>query len=218
MTPAPPLVVMQLGQAVFTSARTARSNGYQLVARSRGLDPRDAAALVRWGPSHDSLAASATRSMNFFPLPSGAHGLSLTVADGDEHSRRGGRRCYTHCLVCPAEDLESVSGNPWVIWEAADREGAFLGRDFWSDSLPPLPLTVSADPARVPREVPPELLRALATGRCGVVGVEDPEALVADVLAALAPCQRPACSFTTGLRHSPQRPFRLMCLEEDPHI
>lgn len=60
-------------QAVFTSAETTRTAGYQLVARSPGILEDDGHALSAWGPSHESLLKSERQasSINFFLLPSG---------------------------------------------------------------------------------------------------------------------------------------------------
>ena len=46
---------MLIEQAVFTSARTDRAEGYQLVARSPGVVEEDAREISVWCPSHDSL-------------------------------------------------------------------------------------------------------------------------------------------------------------------
>jgi hypothetical protein len=219
-TIAPTLAVARLGQAVFTSARTVRSNGYQLVGHSQDVDQRDCTELIRWGPSHDSLAAGASRSVNYFPLPSGAYCLSQTVAHGAEHSRRGGVRCYTHCLVCGTEDLEIVAYDPWLLFAAAERAGLFACWERVPQRLPTveLPLSTAVPQATCDAEVADDVQEALQHDRLAIWGVQDAEALVAGVLAAMSPAARRTCSFTTGLRHSPQRPFRLMCVEQDSRI
>ena len=42
-------------QAVFTSAETDQSAGYQLVATSKGISDVNARELAVWGPSHDAM-------------------------------------------------------------------------------------------------------------------------------------------------------------------
>ena len=59
-------------QAIFTSAETGRSAGYQLVARSPGVAEADARELAVWCPSHDSLLElGEPLSVNFHPLQIG---------------------------------------------------------------------------------------------------------------------------------------------------
>ena len=57
-------------QAVFTSAETDRSAGYQIVAASPGLGEADLRELAAWGPSHGSLVDPSPDgvSFNFHPL------------------------------------------------------------------------------------------------------------------------------------------------------
>ncbi|MGB6043258.1 MAG: hypothetical protein WBF93_08900 [Pirellulales bacterium] len=217
-TASPTLPVVRLDQAVFTSARTRRSDGYQLVARSQGMSAEDQAALARWGPSHDSLIEDAERSINFFPLPSGAFCLSLTTAGGAEHSGRRGARHYTHCLVCSAADLAVVDNNPWALFAAAFRDDLFAVGDSVPESLPPVEIPIDAELTWPVCEIPASVPGAMPSNNCVIVGAVDREAVVAGVVAALPRDQRLTCSFATALRHSPRRPFRLMCLGEDPKL
>ena len=43
-------------QAIFTSARTARAHGYQVVASSPGMSESDRRRSTAWGPSEGALA------------------------------------------------------------------------------------------------------------------------------------------------------------------
>src|SRR5690554_4688658 len=98
---------MLIEQAVFTSARTDRAEGYQLVARSPGVVEEDAREISVWCPSHDSLfedGADAV-SVNFFHLPSGAYCISKSEPAGAEYSGRRGAQVYTQCLVVSPEVL-----------------------------------------------------------------------------------------------------------------
>ena len=148
-TAAPPAAVLNLDQAVFTSAKTRRSDGYQLAARTAGMSAADCTALARWSPSHDSLVEGAQRSVNFFPLPSGAFCLSLTTADGAEHSGRRGARHYTHCLIGSAADLATVDNDPWALFAAALRDDLFAVDETLPERLPQVQLTIEEERADV---------------------------------------------------------------------
>ena len=71
---------MLIEQAIFTSAQSDHAVGYHLVARSPGVEEKDARELTIWGPSHESLETCDTTavSVNFFRLPSGAFCVSKT--------------------------------------------------------------------------------------------------------------------------------------------
>lgn len=107
-------------QAIFTSAKTDRSAGYQILAASPGLAESDRRELAAWGPSHDSLLDTGpdALSVNFFPLPSGSFCVSRTTPAGWEYSGRGGYRIYTHCLIA----------SPEVLWQFANHPLALLAR------------------------------------------------------------------------------------------
>src|SRR5687768_1022640 len=112
---------MLVEQAIFTSARTARSAGYHLVAASSGISEVDARELAAWGPSHDSLleTGSAAVSVNFHRLPSGAYCISQSTPEGPEFSGRGGVRVYTQALVMAPEALARFANNPFAVLRAA---------------------------------------------------------------------------------------------------
>jgi len=114
-----------LEQAIFTSARTRRSDGYQLVAHSPGIVEEDTRALSKWGPSHDSLRDPDlhAESVNFHQLPSGAYAVSKTTAAGGEHSERAGPQVYTQYLVAPRDSFSRFSNNPFALLTAACAQG-----------------------------------------------------------------------------------------------
>lgn len=220
---------MLIEQAIFTSARTDRAAGYQLVARSDGILERDAQDLAIWGPSHDSLwdtGADAT-STNFHRLPSGAYCVSRTSIAGVEYSGRGGRQVYTQCLIVPPEVLARFAFQPFGLLRAALGQGSLQVHPDPPQRLEPLKIMgrrSTVDLALV-TEVYPELghrwlatlLEALA--QCPAVGlVAGPRGC--RVVAALVEClpldARAEFSFSTGLKFSPRRPYRLICLPADP--
>jgi hypothetical protein len=220
---------VHIEQAVFTSALTDRSGGYQLIARSGGINDAEARELSVWGPSHDSLLDSGPTgsSVNFFPLAGGAWCISKTCTAGQEYSGRGGFRIYTQCLIATAETLDRFAFNPFALLRAALASGVLQVFEQTPQVLPTVRL-VGRSPA-----VDPVLLeqvtKELGSGRmsrlvkCALD--HDPLGLVCppkaeNVFAALINClpleERRRLSFATGLRYSPQRPFRLIAVQADP--
>src|SRR6516225_2783648 len=112
-------------QAIFTSAKTDRSRGYQLVSASPGIGSDEARELAAWGPSHGSLCDAGPNgsSVNFHPLPSGRWCVGQTVASGEEYSGRGGVRVYTRSFVVDMETLRRFANNPFTVLRALRSRG-----------------------------------------------------------------------------------------------
>lgn len=210
-------------QAIFTSARTEHGDGYQLAACSEGISDADARQLALWGPSHDALldASPLGRSVNYFVLPSGARCISRTINAGTEYSNRGGSRIYTHFLVMPDEVFGRYGNNPFSIVRAAMAGGALDVPEELPRKLAPLRLPGGAavfDRPLVERLVggwgadrfAGILATAIIAPSLGWSACNETEQTVAGVLACLPPACRKEISLTTGLRHSPRRPFRWM--------
>lgn len=221
---------MAIEQAIYTSSRTGRYEGYQLVSRSAGLEECDARELAAWGPSHDSLLEgdASGRSANFFPLPSGAYCISKTAAAGHEYSGRGGLRVYTHCLIAPPEDLERFGNNPFALLRAAEAHGRLEVLDDPPPELASFNLAGRAAMvdrsllARLSIDLGAQWLATLvqAVLTQPLVGLilqpEQRRACFEGVINCMPPAMRPQLSFTTGLKFSPRRACRLMCLPPDP--
>jgi hypothetical protein len=213
---------MPIEQAIFTSAVTRRGSGYHLASRSAGLIDADARELTAWGPSHDSLVRTdtAARSVNFFSLTRGAYCVSRTVCAGVEYSERGGWRVLTHCLVIESMDLARFANNPFAVVRAAIAAGELDVPEVmpqWMESL-----TLSGRARKVEhtllyrvasRVAVEELVRLISAAfehRQLLVSTNvDAELLIAGVVNTLPPDRRPEFSFSTGLRFSTQRPFRV---------
>jgi hypothetical protein len=213
---------MPIEQAIFTSAVTRRGSGYHLVSHSAGLTDADARELTAWGPSHDSLVQTdrSARSVNFFPLVSGAYCVSRTVCAGEEYSERGGWRVFTHCLVIEPADLARFANNPFAVVRAALAVGELDVPEVlpqWLESL-----TLSGRASKVEhtllyrvasRVAVDELVRLITAAfehrQLLVSTAIDAELLIAGVVNTLPPDRRPEFSFSTGLRFSTQRPFRV---------
>ena len=215
-------------QAIFTSAKTDRSAGYQVVATSPGVSAADRRELTVFGPSHDSLIESGPEavSLNFYPLPSGAFCISRTMAAGWEYSGRGGHRVYTHCLVVPAEVLRRFANNPFAVLWAASATGAMEVLPEISPCLGQLDLrgrTPTVDQSLLTRLVQrvgaaklAQLVQsALASPCLAVDGPVPAEELIAGLINCLPMECRTAMSFSTGLKYSSRRRFRIVALPRD---
>jgi len=215
-------------QAIFTSVQNDRRDGYQLAARSANIDSADMRELAHWGPSHDSLLETGADalSVNFHPLPSGAFCVSKTTPAGEEYSGRG-EKIYTQCLVVPAEVLLRFGNNPFSLLTAAFAQGSLRVHDRVPESLEPFRLGGKA--TAVDQALLGQLLTepgvtwlgavveaALSSTSLALVAGRLRPRLVAGLINCLPIECRTAFSFTTGLKHSPRRPFRLFCLANDP--
>jgi hypothetical protein len=222
--------MVQIEQAVFTSAQTDCGVGYQLVAASPGIAEADRRQLTIWGPSHDSLLKTGKDavSFNFFPLPSGAFCVSRTTPIGWEYSGRGGSRIYTHCLVVTVELLSQFANHPLALAREAVAAGAFDVPAKVPAALEPLEFTATlpadyeASLAELSQQVEArqmtELVQSVATAACTAAasGFASPEQLIARLFDCLPLENRTAVSFSTGLRYPSRRPFRILPLPTDP--
>jgi hypothetical protein len=222
--------MVRIKQAVFTSARTDRGAGYQLVATSPDISRADQRELAVWGPSHDSLLETGADavSLNFFPLTSGDFCISHTRPVGWEYSGRGGARVYTQCLVVPPEILRQFANHPLSLVRAAAAGGIWDTRDEVPSALESFDLEGSAPAidqaslAQLVRQVGSWQMALLvqsaleAAGTIAVAGPASAEQLIAGLLDCLPIDCRTAISFSTGLRHSSRRPFHILALPGDP--
>ncbi len=218
----------RIEQAVFTSAETDRSAGYQVVAHSPGAVESDLRELAVWGPSHDSLLdfGPNSASLNFHPLPSGAYCVSRTTAAGWEYSGRGGHRVYTQCLIVPPDVLRRFANNPFSLIRAATAGGVIEVYDRVPSRLEPLQLAGRASAvdqdllARLAAKVGPhklaKLVQAALDSTCLALACgEAAEDLIAGLLACLPVECRLEMPFSTALKFSSRRPFRVVALSDD---
>lgn len=222
---------MVIDQAIFTSAQTARSDGYHLVATSRGIVSEDRRALRVWGPSHDSLLTGSgeASSINFFPLPSGSYCVGKTVAAGPEYSGRGGDRIYTNYLVVPPEALARFGNNPFAVLYAAVAGGYLVVARQVPSRLGQIRLIGGA--GQVDGDALSHASGAAAALNCGRVVNEvlagrnvavladlGPRAILTATINCLPPSWRTGVSFATGLKHSTRRPFSVIAVENDESL
>jgi len=222
---------MRLEQAIFTSVKSIRLDGYQLAAASPGVTDAIAQELTVWGPAHDSLwdTRRDARSVNFHPLASGGWCLSCTTLAGAEYSGRGGGRVYTQHFLLPPEVLDRFAHDPFLILRALAAAGRLVVHDEVPEKLPRIPLlgrSEQPDPTldsqvldEVGAKVFDGLVEAVANSpSVAVVTSGHVERLFEAILHAFPPKDRPSISFTTGLKDSPRRPFKLFVLPNDPTV
>jgi hypothetical protein len=217
---------MQVEQAIFTSAQTSQARGYHLVARSSGIDDEMAQQLALWAPSESSLIDRNldAESLNFFPVGEQWAAVSRTIYAGAEYSDRGQFRIETNILVVGHDELAGYACDPLAIVRVAMASGYLRLRAGMTTKLSPVSLpdalgTVPTEPDEM-QQAPPlvrEIADRFADERLVVVGSPDPAALLQQVLRCLAPEDRLTLSFSTGLKPSTHRPFRLQFLPEVNH-
>ncbi len=215
-------------QAIFTSAETEQASGYQVIAASQGLTEAELCEIAAWGPSHGALLSedAGAASLNFHPLRSGRFCASRTLYAGPEYSRRGGLRVYTQCLIVPPTVLARFANNPFALLRAALANGTLRVYDEIPRRLDPCTLSgraAAVDTAPVARlcsSLGPEWLAtllqaALDSATMAVRGGPPAETLFAGILNCLPPSCRTQFSFSTGLKFSSRRPFRMVALGPD---
>ncbi|MBW3596696.1 MAG: hypothetical protein KY475_05410 [Planctomycetes bacterium] len=217
-----------IDQAIFTSVRGREMDGYQVAVASSGVSAEEAKELAMWGPAHDSLLhpRPGARSINFHPLESGRFCISLTTALGAEYSGRGGCQVYTHSLLVDSQQLRQFACDPFRLIDAAMAGGRVPAPAEVPKSLAPFSLIGGAAAVnatlltRLLRQVEPLALGRLLSATLGeqpmAVVSRTPSRLLFAGLLNLLPVEcRSEVSFTTGLRHSPRRPYQLVSLPED---
>ena len=220
---------MRIEQAIFTSVRTDRLDGYQLAARSRGIDDDVARELTAWGPAHGSLLNDETdaSSINYHTLSSGECCLSHTRLAGAEYSAREGARVYTQFFLLPREGFLRFGGNAFGLWRALIAAARVRVCDPVPQHLSSYPLVGSTSESDAPfleqilaaidAELLAELTEALQTRPAVSVASRLPYPRLFEAVLHLLPLpKRVEISFSTGLKFSSRRPFRLYVAPSDP--
>ncbi|WP_203328981.1 GAP1-N2 domain-containing protein [Candidatus Laterigemmans baculatus] len=229
---------MQVEQAIFASADKGVMKGYQLVSQSSGIDRRLAQELCRWAPSHAALAGEEENasSWNYFPAGDDWVAITRTTYGGPEYSRRGGRQVVTMMVAMQLEQFAGYAFNPLAVAKTAFALGHLRLRAVVPEALPTItlprrsfdllaeasPLDVGGAAASGGRTAVPPLLSKVvellrSEQRVAVAGVRDPLAAFEELIARIPLDERPGVSFTTGLKPSARRPFRLHFLTTSDH-
>lgn len=217
----------KIDQAIFTSTQSGQNEGYHLAAHGRSLPADEIRELVQWGPAHDSLQAGSRISLNFHPLSSGRICCSMTTMAGAEYSGRGGERVYTHMFVAPEAVFSLFHGHAFRLLDALVAAGHARTLNTLPPELPQVELCRGCSRLNFPnleavlKRVSPLKLAGLiaATISQSAVGIASPACprqLFSAICDLFPPSRRGLVSFTTGLRPSPRRPYRLCILPQDP--
>ncbi|PQO26859.1 hypothetical protein [Blastopirellula marina] len=219
-------MAVTIQQAIFTSAQTARLDGYHLVAASNGITPEDSRELAVWCPAHDAMLRDdlAAYSVNFHPVGERRYCVSRTINGQHEYSGRGGRQVYTHCLLINATDFAQFANNPFHLLAAATVDANLCWRSSLPSELSEIKLVPAGKPvdmalfkqsqaARTPYMMTAWFQEALDKPRLALTGYGGDESLFAQFFNLVPVNLRPEFSFSTGLRYSPRRPFRFLGLE-----
>ena len=211
---------MQVEQAIFTSARSLHASGYHLTARSRGIDDGLAQTISPWGPSHASLVSEEfdASSLNFFPVGNDRFALSRSVYGGHEYSQRGEFQIVSIIIVFHREQLAGYSDNPIALAQTVLALGHLRLRSVVHGSLSLLDIPdrsmfgfVSPFPEdRYDEILTSRVLDTIQDGRrVAVFGLSDPMPTLDQLARRVPRDQRAELSFTTGLKPSVHRDFRL---------
>ena len=214
-------------QAIYTTIEKDCEAGYQVVARSAGVCDADARELTVWAPSSDAMLdpSAGAESFNFHALPSGAYCVSRSIPAGWEHG--GVQRVHTHCLIVPTETMARYANNPFALIHAMSKHDLWLNPDSpYSplESFAPPGDAAAVDQALLRRlaiDPGPQRMAALVQQAFNSIclaigGVDGSSALIAGLFHCMPPECRLEFSFSTGLRFSPWRPFRIVTLSDDP--
>ena len=148
---------MNARQMHYTSCRRGMGGfaGFQVRARTEGIDKEDEAELVQLGgydppgdappePTAEELRTGFPRAFRFARLPSGAQGIILSSYVGQDYSGRWGN-FFAHSLV-----LQDLLGDRWPIdlfeWEGW-RNGLSPEEDVDADPPPLDPVDLDAIPS-----------------------------------------------------------------------
>ena len=209
---------LELEQAVFASAQSSRFQGYHLIARSCGIDDELANQLSRWSPSHNGLIGDSKlyEGFSFFQPSADKFAFSRSFHGGPEYSRRGGLNVVSRMFVCTERDLAGFGDNVISLAKVALSHGNLRLERRFAEHLETLRMPRSSliaqsqiDANSWQQEI--ELIRsALAEfGNLAVVGISRPLDLLESLIRQMKSSPFPDFSFSTGLRLSKQRPFRL---------
>ena len=222
---------LQIEQAIFTSADSATMKGYQLVARSSGINRSIAQHLSRWSPSHGSLNDDDPNvwTINAFPLDGGMFAVSRTVLGGPEYSGRGGTQVVTQLLVLREDQFARYQCNAIAVARTAITLGEMRYQIAPPSKLPTItlpdrPIVPCVEAPHGPtlkyHRVNPsdgveaglllDVLQRLHDRQpVAVIGASDPIRFAGHVIERIPTDERPAISTTTGLEPTLGRPFRL---------
>ena len=207
---------MNLEQAVFASSDRGSVKGYQLVAKSQGIDRACSQELCRWAPTQMLSEDTSKWTINYFPVSDDSVAITRTVLGGPEYSSRGGTQVVTLILVLRDDQFHCYSCNPIAVARTAMTLGYLrlpldmACQSLETVSLPSRPIEDHGDELGDSSEQLLEDVTALVNEaqRVAVIGAADPLETVGRLIPRLSVETRRECSFTTGLTPAVRRPFQ----------
>ncbi|MGD9126649.1 MAG: hypothetical protein PVH19_04650 [Planctomycetia bacterium] len=219
-------------QAIYTLVRpsdptpgqkTEKPNRYGVIAASPNVDLADIEAIADWSPRAEDMldTSSAGVSFNFYPLPSGSYCISRSTMHGWEYGTGSPHFAYTQCLIVPRSKFVSFANDPFAVLRAAIAGGIFEIQHHTSQELEPLRLSGESPPVDATllnrlRENPgidwltSMVQAALDSQRLVLYPIDAARHLLAGLLQCVPVECRPEFSFSTGLRDTLNRPFRII--------
>lgn len=215
--------MMQVEQAVFTSANTQRMRGYQLIAQSPGISDHVARQISLWCPSQSALQASDAdfECLSFFRVTDESVAIARSIRGGPEYSARGELEIVTLLLVLRNDQLAGYDFHPLAVALTAMTLGHLRLRAEFPARLSRVELPHRAPLGIESRTVsPPGIERALDKAiqclrqdrRVAVSGSANFIDSLEYLLRHMSSADRLGLSFTTGLKLSRSRPFRVQFL------
>lgn len=211
------------GQAVFTSSQGSAGRGYHLVARSPKVCGSVASYLARWGPTHGSLLTEERDGscINYTPIGSEWAAVSRTLYGGPEYSRRGSHQVVTVVLAMRQEQFVGYDNNPFTLARTAMLLGYLRFSAKLSTHLADVRLPAEPPQAAVTEPGLESRRDALLERSMELLNQGERIALITRyqasptlqiLLERFSQERRLQLSFTTGLKPSPERPFRVHLL------
>ncbi len=120
--------MIEIDQAIFTSARTRTSQGYRVTASTAGVTADETRVIATSSPSHQSLAddSAEAQGLAFYELPSGRFCIARTIHAGCEQTARGGHRVLTQTFVLSPDQFALFGCNAFSVLRAIDRASAYI--------------------------------------------------------------------------------------------
>lgn len=219
-------MTQQVEQAVFASSNRGRVRGYQVIARSTGVDRGVCQKLCQWTPTRPPSNDPDNWTINYFPVSDHSIAVTRTVLGGPEYSCRGGTQVVTLILLLKNEQFRSFACNSIAV----ARTALMLGYLRLPLEMPheKLPTVMLPDRPIINKSIPPDSAQqdsyddllgeirdlVMQSRRVAIVGLAQPIDAVEGLLTKLSVEARRDFSFTTGLAPSVTRPFQAHFLPE----
>ena len=214
-------------QAIFSSSDRGSMKGYQLIAKSAGIDRETGKELCRWAPTRMIDETPELWTINAFPIGEDRYAISRTVVGGPEYSSRGASQIVTLILVFTSDQFSCYAHNPILVARTAIAVGALrLPMDAGQEKLdqvqlPGEPLYQAMDPmelrnseSAIFEEVNEVCGLLKAANRVAWIGHRDPLKTAGTLVTQLGSFERAKFSLTTGLAPAISRPFQLHFLRD----